>query len=158
MALPFLETDYQHATAVLPQTGAAIGAGDFVSMSKILKLYILVTFAYGADADCVISVLEDDDVAGTSASTLSKDFKIWANLDVSASNAFPPQTDAANYTIDAGAGKSQKVLIMVRPEQLNDGQTAVAVNIGNSDAANLISAEYFAVPRYPDDVSILTDL
>jgi hypothetical protein len=148
----------KHTTGLLPQTGAAIGAGDYVCMGKLHKLEILVSFAYGADADCIVSVLEAKAVAGTDAQAMTDLFRILANTDVSLTDAFTAQTAAANYTIDTTAGKSQKVKITVLPSQLSEDFNSVAVNIGNSNAANIISVEYFATMRYDDSIPLITDL
>jgi len=144
-------------TAVLPQTGAAIGAGDFINAGKCHKIQCVVTLAYGADVDCVVSFLEADDVAGTNAQAVTAELEITANVDVSLTDSLTRQTPAANYTIDTGDGKSQKVTFTIYPAQLSDGKPALAVTIGNSDAANIISADYVCVPRYDDTVSLLTD-
>lgn len=149
--------DQIHVNAVLPQTGAAIGDGDFINMGKLNKLEVLVTLAYGADADCVISFNEADDVAGTNAAAMTQLFQILANTDVSLTEAFTRQTPAASYTIDTGAGTSQKVKFTIYPAQMSEGKPALCVNVGASDIANIIAVDYFAWPKFGADVSLLTD-
>jgi hypothetical protein len=149
--------DQIHINAVLPQTGAAIGAGAPVNMGKLNKLEVLVTLAYGADVDCIITFYECDNVAKDNPVLMTAEFQILANTDVSLTEAFTRQTAAANYTIDTGAGKSQKVKFTIYPAQMSAGKPVLYPNIGNSDAANIIAADYFAWPKYGNDVSLLTD-
>ena len=149
--------DQIHVNAVLPQTGAAIGAGDAINMGKLNKLEVLVTLAYGADADCIITFYECDNVAKDNPVLMATPFQILANTDVSLTEAFTRQTAAANYTIDTTAGKSQKVKFTIYPAQMSVAKPVLYVNIGNSDADNLITADYFAWSKYGNDVSLLTD-
>lgn len=142
---------------VLAQTGAAIGDGDFITASNAHLIFLVVRLAYGADADCAVTLIEADDVAGTNPLTISATMPVYINTDVSVTNVWTRTTDAANYTIDTGDGKSQKVCFVLDPAKLTPGKTAVTVNIGNSDVANIISAQAVVCPRYPQR-TMLTDL
>ena len=149
--------DQIHVNAVLPQTGAAIGAGEAISMGKLNKLEVLVTLAYGADADCIITFYECDNVAKDNPVLMTAEFQILANIDVSLTEAFTRQPAAANYTIDTTAGKSQKVKFTIFPAQMSEGKPALYVNVGNSDVANIITVDSFAWPKHGNEVSLLTD-
>lgn len=157
MSKMFFLEQYRHVTGVKGQTGAAIGPGDYIAATKTLQVYIDVTLIYGADADCEITILEADDVAGTNAQALAGPFQIWAKTDIDISDEFVQQADAASYTIDTGDGKSQVVRFKINPQIMTEGKTALAVNIGNSDVANIIYSEYHALPKY-ENLTLLTDL
>lgn len=161
---------HKHTTA-RKAAAAPIAAEDGVKvcMPKVHKLQVLVTFINVADVDMVLTVRAFDDVAGTNPVTLDlAEFDILYTLDIDATDSTTRATAAASYTIDAGSGADQKVLITIRPEDLwaytgnedksDQDKTAVAINFGANDAGNTVYAEYFAIMRYDDDVSLLTDL
>lgn len=148
----------QKLISVKAQTGAAIGAGAAIPVGKCWEIYCDVTLIYGADADCVITWYEADNVAKDNPVLMTKSLQIWAATDIDTSNALIRQTNAANYTIDTTAGKSQTVRFKIDPTQVSVGKTAIYPNIGNSDAANLIHAEFHVVSKYDAGVSLLTDL
>mgnify|MGYP001818556704 CR=1 FL=1 len=140
--------------AVVPnQTGASIGAGVYIGGRHLRKGFFVVDFVYGADVDCVITVLEAPLVNGTNAETVTKTLPMWASTDTTASSVIPEITAAANYTFDAGDGKNQTLIIQFDPGDFSENATtgalnnAVTVSVGDSDAANLISVDFYMVPR-----------
>jgi hypothetical protein len=148
----------QKLVTVQAQTGASIGAGAYLPVSKCWEIYCDVTLIYGADADCVITWYEADNVAGDNPVLMTEEFQIWHAVDIDTANALVRQDNAANFTIDTGDGKSQTVRFKIDPVQISEGKTAIAPSIGDSDAANIIHAEFHVVSKYDAGVSLMTDL
>lgn len=152
-----LGREIKHTQAVAAQAAASIGNGKFISMAKLNKLEVLVQLEYGADVDCEITFIAADNVNGDNPVVMTALFQLKVNTDTALTDALPRiVAPAASYTIDTGAGKSQKVCFTIYPAQMPIGKPAICVNIGGSDALNFVSSDYFAVPKYQDE-SLLTN-
>jgi hypothetical protein len=62
------------------------------------------------------------------------------------------QTDAANFTTDAGV-KTKKVIFEIDPAKLDvaGGFDCIRIVTGASNAANITAAQVFIVPSYAGD-------
>jgi len=148
-----LPENTEKVACVPNQTGAAIGAGVYVGMANVRKMFAVIDFTYGADVDCVVTVLQAPLVDGVNPVTMTKKLPMWASTDTTASSVIPEIAPAASYTFDAGAGKNQTLIIQIEPIDMDepigaaDVNNAVTINIGNSDAANIISVDFYVIPR-----------
>ena len=142
-----LPENTEKVACVLAQTAAAIGPGAYIGMRNVRKMFAVVDFVYGADADCTITVLEAPLVDGVGAAAITKTLPMWASLDVVASSVIPEIAPAASYTFDAGAGKSQTLIIQIEGADLSSGNNAITINVGNSDVANIVAVNLYVIPR-----------
>lgn len=133
--------------AIEPKADAAGTAGDYISLKNAHKVTVIVHITQGNSATIEIGVNEATAVAGTSAAAITKELKIWSNLDCAATDTLVKRTDAATYTTDAGV-KHKQVIVEIDPGLLSAGFDCIAVTTGASNAANLVSAQYFIETRY----------
>lgn len=131
-----------------PATDAAGRTSTYFSLKNALKAYILVHIDQGNAATIALNLLQATVVAGTGSKALTG--RVWSNLDAVASDLFTQQADASTYTTDA-ALKNKQVVFEVDPAFLDlaNGYTAVAIQTGASNVANLTSAQAIVLPaRY----------
>lgn len=135
-----------------PQTGATIGASDYISLKNATKCTLQIKEGAGHSATCVVSVKEATAVAGTSAATITETFPIWSNKDTATSDTLVRRTDAANYTTNA-ASTNELIYFEIDPVILSDGFDCICVNLGNSNAGNLFEVTAFIEYKYKGDAA-----
>jgi hypothetical protein len=145
--------------ALKPAADAAGRSGRYFSLKNLHKGYFIALVDQGNAATIALTLGQAQDVAGTNAKAITALVPIWANLDP-ATDALVRAADAASYTTDAGV-KEKIVIVEIRPEHLDmaNGFDCVRLTTGASNAANITSAFFVGVPRYPGDggPSIITD-
>ena len=134
--------------AIEPKADGAGTTGDYISLKNAHKVTVVVHITQGNAATIEVGDNEATSVAGGSAAAITKDLKISSNLDCAASDVLVKRTDAATYTTDAGV-KHKQVVIEIDPALLSSGFDCIAITTGASNAANLVSAQYFIKTRYP---------
>ncbi len=130
--------------ALPPATDAAgRAAAKAISLKNCSKVTIIAHIAQGNAATVLLTPMQATDVAKTGGKALSSAAKIWANLDTAASDALVAQSDALNFTTDAGV-KNKIVVIQVDADCLdvNGGYDCVYVSTGPSNVANLTQVAY----------------
>ena len=139
--------------AMAPAADAAGRTSRYVSCKTAHKMYIVCYINQGNAATISLTPQQAKDVSGTSAKNITTS-RIWVCTDTATSDAFVRQTDAANYTTDAGL-KEKTVVFEIDPAALDEanGFKDVAIVTGASNAANITSALFIATPlRYPANV------
>jgi hypothetical protein len=135
---------------LLPLATDAAGraAAVAVSLKNAARCYILVSLTQGNAATVLLTPMQASAVAKTGGKVLTNPIRIWSNLNTAASDTLVRQTDAVNYTTDAGVFNKQ-VLFEIDPASLDlaNGFDCVYISTGASNVANLTSA-----------IAILTDL
>jgi hypothetical protein len=112
------------------------------------RAYLLVFLTQGNAATVLLTPMQATAVAKTGGKVLTNPIRIWSNLDTAASDTLVRQTDAVNYTTDAGV-KNKQVVFEIDPASLDLANLfdCVYLSTGASNVANLTAA-----------LAILTDL
>lgn len=136
--------------AIKPQTGGSARSGDWVSLKNWHHLTILVQIAMGNAATTAITVDKATDVSGTGESagiTLANAYRI--PVGASASDTPTKLASGASITSAATGSGSEIYAIEIDPAELGAGFDCVELELGASNAANLVSALYIlSGPRY----------
>jgi hypothetical protein len=139
---------------------AADAAGRTSAVYPTVKNAHMVSLIFkvnqGNAATILITPLQASAVAGTGSKALSANVPIYTKLDSAASDVWVRQTDAKNFTTDAGV-KVKYVRFDIDPDALDltNGFDCIGVSTGASNAANITSADLVMGPlRYVEDVSI----
>jgi hypothetical protein len=88
--------------------------------------------------------------AGAGAAVISANTRIYTNLDCQTTDVFTRQTDAANYTTDAGT-KKKIIVFEIEPSLVMNFASSfyyIGVTTGASNASNITSAIVFVQPKY----------
>lgn len=133
--------------AIEPKTDAAGTTGDYISLKNALKVTAKLHITQGNAATIETGINEATAIDGSDAAAISKELKIWSNLDCVASDTMVRRTDAATYTTDAGV-KHKIVIIELDLAQLSEGFDCIAITTGASNVGNIVQAEYIIEPRY----------
>lgn len=130
-------------TALAPAADAAGRAAEYVTLKDAPRCYVLVSITQGNAAPVELTIEQAQDVAGTGAKPIDNVVPIWANLDESVSDNLVRQTDAVNFTTDAGL-KNKMVLLQIDAASLdtNNGFNCISVATGASDVTNITTATY----------------
>jgi len=138
-------------TCLAPAADAAGRTGAYVSLKNAFKAYIVAFITQGNAATILLTPLQASAVAGTGSKVLTANARIWADLDAATSDALARQTDALNFTTDAGV-KNKIVVFEIDPASLDsaNGFDCIGLSTGASNAANITSALFILTPlRYP---------
>ena len=138
-------------SALKPATDAAGRSGAWVSLKNAHKVYIVVHIDQGNAATIQLDIDQAQAVAGTGAKAITKNVKIWSNLDTAVDDTLVRRADALNYVTDAGV-KVKQVVIELDPSTLDvaNGFDCIRVKTGASNVANLTEAKYILTPlRFP---------
>lgn len=132
-----------------PAADAAGRTSRYITLKDAHRAWILVYVAQGNAATILLSPLQATAVAGTGSKVLAKTVPIWACVDYAVSDAMVRQTDAVNFTTDAGV-KEKAVLFQIDTAALDvpGGFDCIAISTGASNAANITSAYAFLETRY----------
>lgn len=137
--------------ALAPAADAAgRDASKAVSLKNYGKAWIVVHLTQGNAATVALTPMQATAVAKTGGKVLTNNTRIWANADTSTSDTLVRQTDAKNFTTDAGT-KNKVVIFEINPDDLDvaNGFDCVYVSTGASNAANITQAMYvLSDPRY----------
>ena len=132
----------------------------YVSLKNAVKAWIVAYITQGNAATIAIAPKQATAVAGTGTKVLANVVPIFANLDVSASDALAIATAAVNYTTDAGVA-NKIVVFEIDPAQLDlaNGFDCIGLTTGASNAANITSALVLIQPNYAGNnpVSYIAD-
>lgn len=156
MSIPLL--DRAAITNLLAPAADAAGrtSGVYPTMKGAHRASIIFKVNQGNAATVLVTPLQASAVAGTGSKALSANVPIYTKLDVAASDVWVRQTDAKNYTTDAGV-KVKYVRFDIDPSALDmaNGFDCIGVSTGASNAANITSADILIGPmRYVEDVSV----
>lgn len=131
-------------------TDAAGRTSAYVSLKLYGKGYIVISLTQGNAATVLLTPLQASAVAGTGSKVLTNAVPIWSNLDTAATDTLVRQTDAVNYTTDAGV-KNKQVIFEIDPALLDvaNGFDCIGFSTGASNVANLTGAVFMLTdPRY----------
>lgn len=133
-----------------PATDAAGRTGRWVTVKDALRAWIVAYIDQGNAATILLTPRQASAVAGTGSKVLTNNLQIWANLDLAASDALVRQTDAVNFTTDAGV-KEKLVVFQIELAGLDlaGGFDCITLVTGASNVANLTSAGAYLESRYP---------
>jgi hypothetical protein len=133
-----------------PAADAAGRTSNYVNLAKCDKAYIICHIAQGNAATVALTPLQALDVSGTSSKAINAATQIWANLDESVTDLLTKQTNAANFTTDAGV-KNKIVIFEISPQDSMDMANnfkTIAIQTGASNAANITQAMILPLSRY----------
>lgn len=138
-----------NAQLLNPAADAAGRTGTWVSLKTCHKAWVVFHLTQGSAATILLSLLQAQDVSGTGSKVFANAVPTVANLDQSVSDALMRQTDAVNYTTDAGV-KNKIVIFEIDPAMLDTANNfrTVTVSTGASNAANITAAQIFLATRY----------
>lgn len=127
------------AAVLVPAADAAGRTGTAFSMKNYRRAFLICYIDQGNAATILLTPQQCTAVAGTGAKVINA-VPIWACLDYAASDALARQTDAANFTTDAGV-KKKIVVFQIDAAQLdvNGGFDCIRLNTGASNVANITS-------------------
>lgn len=126
-------------------------ASDVISCKNAVGPVWFVMFHYGGggDTDLVLSLVESTDVAAGTSAAVTETFPIWVDTDAgTSSDVLVRQTDAANYTIDTGAGSDALVVFQWDPAKHTDGYDCIAIGDSGGNASNTITILAMYEDRY----------
>lgn len=132
-----------------PAADAAGRTGRWITIKDSQRAWIVCYLDQGNAATVLITPRQASAVAGTGSKVLTQNLQIWANLDIAASDLLVRQTDAVNFTTDAGV-KEKVVIFQVELAGLDvaGGFDCLTVTTGASNAANITSAFGLLEMRY----------
>lgn len=151
MTLPFSLPEHMKVVeALTPAADAAGRTGDYVSLKNCHKAYVVVHVDQGNAATIALTIEQASAVAGTGSKAITAVVPIWANQDCAASDTLVKQTSAVSFTTSA-AVKHKMVIFEIDPAKLDlaNGFDCITVLTGASNAANITSAQYYLLTRYP---------
>lgn len=134
--------------ALEPQTNAGALAGDYISMKLAHKVLVIFHMQQTTADQAVLSLTKATDVAATGEVAVTATFPIYYNLDCT-TDTFTRATDAANYTLSAGA--TNKLVVFVIDPSIVGAFDCIAAAVGASDVANIVAVTYQVLPRYAGD-------
>jgi hypothetical protein len=148
-----LVENFKIVSGIASLTLDAHRTGDYVSLKNCQMAFIVCHVLQGNAAQTFLEPRQATAVAGTGVKALANTVPIWANLDVSATDTLARATDALSYELDAGV-HSKMVVFQVDPSKLDvaNGFDCLTIYADTSNAANLLSAEYFLAMRYSEDI------
>jgi len=143
--------------AIPPATNGSALAGDYISLKNVSHVTAVVHITQGNAAPCAITIEQATAVAGTNSKVITEAVPIFANQDCAASDLIVEQTKAVNFTTSATL-KHKIVVFEIDPATLdtNNGFDCLTVKVGASNAANIVSAQYFVNERYYNQ-SVIVD-
>ena len=149
--------DLRFVTAFTPQLANSGAACDAISMKNVNMLWIVIDLnGAGGDTDSTFVVNECTDVAGTGLQAIVETLPSWTNTDTASSDVLTKAaSDAATWTLDTLAAKSQRLVIKVNPSVVGaaSGLTnadCVRLVITGGNVANYLSATYVCEMRYQE--------
>lgn len=135
--------------AIAPQTGASARSGDWISLKGYDGVLIAVHIAMGNAATTAITVDKATDVSGTGNSDGITVNRVWKHTGaIGAAISYAAVAAASSFTSSSTGSGQDLYLLDIKAEELGD-YDCVQLELGASNAANLVSAEYLLYgPRY----------
>lgn len=130
-----------------------LATSDVVSCKNFKKLWAVISMTYVDNVDVVVTWNESTDVAGTGDVAISATCPIWYNVDTATTDLLTRATDAATFTMDAGAGKNQIWIMEWDPSKFSAGFDCFKIVTAGA-AASVVSVVYIGEPRYQSDVNV----
>jgi len=126
---------------------------DYICCKNAHKVWFVIQhYGGGGDTDLVLSLKEATDVAAGTSAAVTATFPIWSDIDAgTASDGLVRQTDAANYTIDTGAGADYLTVLEWDPAKHTAGYDCISVVDTGGNASNIVSVLAVIQERYPAD-------
>lgn len=155
----FIPESLKVVEALGPAADAAGRTSVYVSLKNVQKARIAVHINQGNAATVALTPKQASAVAGTGSKVLANVVPIWADQDCAASDTLARQTDAVNFTTDAGL-KRKIVIFQIDPVSLDvaGGFDCIAITTGASNAANITAAQFLLEMRYEGDTpSVIVD-
>ncbi|MCK4412236.1 MAG: hypothetical protein KAY32_01700 [Candidatus Eisenbacteria sp.] len=148
----------KYVMGIEPKTHGGAETGDYVSCKTAHAVYMVCKVAQGNAAQITWTPKQATAVAGTSSKALGTVVPIWSNEDTAASDALTAETAAVNFQTDA-ALKNKVVIFKIDPATLDkaNGFDCVCMYAAASNAANLISVDYYLEARYGHGETAITD-
>lgn len=142
-----------------PATDAAGRSSNYVSLKNARRAFIVCYITQGNAATILLTPMQAVNVAGGGTPKVITATRIWTNLDMAADSDFTRQTDAANYTTDAGV-KHKCVVFEVGPNcmDVSAGFDCVRISTGASDVANITSALLLIDQGYKGSIAAINPL
>jgi hypothetical protein len=150
MSIPSrLSEEYKPISCLQPAADAGGRTGVWISMKLGHKVAIAVHIAQGNAATILLSLLQAQDVSGT-GSKAGPAVAIYTNEDVASSDALTVQPTWANTWTTAATVKNKLIIFEMEAAQFDaaNGFFAATISTGPSNAANVTSAVFYAVPRF----------
>lgn len=157
MAYPFtLPQDCKIVEGFNLATDAAGRTSVYVSLKNYHKAYILVQITQGNAATILLSPLQATTVAAGGSKVFANAVPIWTNLDTAAAEALTRQTDAVNFTTDAGV-KNKYVIFEIDPARMDvaGGFDCIAMSTGASNVANITGMTFLLMPARYNESTML---
>jgi hypothetical protein len=155
MSYPFTLAQNAKLVEILaPAADAAGRTGTGFTLKHAHKAYLVAHITQGNAATILLTPQQCTTVAGGGAKALASAVPIWFNLDTSLTDTLVRQTDAVNFTTDAGV-KNKIVVFEIDPAYLDsaNGFVCIRLNTGASNAANITQVMAYLVPGRYDEVN-----
>ena len=155
-----LPKDIQFAGIIFkPAGGDVTGAAPYIATLKgAHKAYIVCLITQGNAATTALTPLQASSVSGATKA-LTAVARIWSCLDYATTDALVARTAAVAYTLDA-ATKTKIVIFEIDPlinlDQANN-YDCITLDTSGSNAANVVSASLWIVPRYNPPGSVIAN-
>lgn len=154
MAKQLLAEQVRWVSGIAPIAGGSARSGDWISLKGYEGVMILVHIAMGHAATTAITVDKATAVAGTGNSdaiTLAHAWKRTGAL--GGAPTWTAVTPATSITSSATGSGEDQFIIDIPASELGD-YDCVQVELGASNSANIVSAEYILYgPRYSGPVT-----
>jgi len=155
MSTQMLAEQIRIVPAIAPIAGGSARSGDWVSLKGYAGVLIKVGIAMGNAATTAITVDKAKTVAGgenADGITVNRVYKHTGAL--GAAISYVAQAAAASFT-SSNTGSGQDVYLLdIKAAELGDGYDCVQVELGASNAANIVHADYLLYgPRYSGSVA-----
>ncbi len=127
---------------------------DIISCKNAHKVTIVIDFLQAATNATSVSLVESLTVAGTTTSAVTAVSPWWKNADISSTDTFVRQTDAAAFTATAGTTNQQVVIEWDPAKHTAETSTVAAydciqcVIATSSESGNFAVVNYYIHQRY----------
>lgn len=148
MAVSFTLAEESAQITLLAPAADAAGrtSGSGVSLKFAHKAYVIFLINQGNAATVLLTVQQCTNVAKAGAKAIPV-VPIWRNLAEGTNSTLVRDTDAVNYTTDAGVAV-KRVIFEIDPAKLDqaNGFDCILAITGASNAANITAAEVLCLP------------
>jgi hypothetical protein len=150
-----LPEELKHVVGLAPQVDANVDS-DIICLKNAKRAWVQVIVAQANAAIQDFTIYQCTDVSNslTDNKALSGNCEIWYNADVSAADTLTRTTAAKTYSFSADL--ATKVcwfqLDLATCLDLANDFDCIYVTSGGSNAANIISVNFYLDPKYAEDV------
>jgi len=150
-----LHPTYQIVEGIIPSSGNAARAGDWVNLRNAIDCYCVSNFSRAVAAACKIEVERSSDYAGGTKSTMTEGRTVWATTLPYATALQVKTSSSASYTLPSATGPGI-VITRIDPSVLDSSRPFVRIYHGNmSQATNYSACIYYIRTRYAQDRPII---